>query len=91
MDITNQTKRPLAIPLPGGKKLRLGPGKMGQISPKAAEFPAVKKLVEAGDISIVADGRSDSSSSSGGSGGSGSSGSSQRQGGGHGMRQTGDR
>ncbi len=88
MDITNQTKRPLAIPLPGGKKLRLGPGKMGQISPKAAEHPPVKKLVEAGDILIVAEGRSDSSTS-GGSGGAG--GSSQRQGGGPSPRQTGDR
>lgn len=87
MDITNESKRPLAIPLPGGKKLRLGPGKMGQISPKAAEHPPVKKLIEAGDIAIVQDGRSDSGSSSSG----GSAGSSQRQGGGPNLRQTGDR
>jgi hypothetical protein len=87
MDIINETKRPLAIPLPGGKKLRLGPGKMGQISPKAAGHPPVKKLVEAGDITIVQDGRSDSSAARSGGG----TGSSQRQGGGPGLRQTGDR
>ncbi len=32
MDITNNTNKPLSIPLPGGKKLFLGPRKTGQIT-----------------------------------------------------------
>ena len=87
MEITNQTKRPLVIALPGGKKLRLGPGKTAQISPKAAEHPAVKKLVEAGQIGLF-QGRSGSGRSSGGSGGVGPS---SRRGSGPNQRQSGDR
>ncbi len=56
MDILNTTKRPLKIQLPGGKVLRLGPGNTGQINPKAAEHPAVKKLIEEGVIEIQGDG-----------------------------------
>jgi len=54
--INNKTKKPLSIPLPRGKKLHLGPGKTGQIADNASEFPAVKKLIEAGEIEIVAEG-----------------------------------
>ncbi len=50
MDITNKTQKPLSVPLPGGKKLFLPPGKTGQISPKALEHPPILKLIEAGDI-----------------------------------------
>lgn len=50
MDITNKTQTPLSLPLPGGKKLFLGPGQTGQIAPKALERPALAKLLEAGDI-----------------------------------------
>ena len=56
MDITNKTKKPLSIPLPGGKKLFLSPGKSGQITRKAAESPAVMKLLEAGDAKISEEG-----------------------------------
>ena len=52
MDILNKTRRPVSVPLPGGKKLHLGPGRMGQISPKAAEHPPLQELVEAGEIEI---------------------------------------
>lgn len=52
MEITNQSKKPLSIPLPGGKKLFLGPGKSGQINWKAAERPAVKKLIESGEVKV---------------------------------------
>ena len=48
MDIVNKTQKPVAVPLPGGKKLRLGPGKTGQITPKAAEHAPLKKLIEEG-------------------------------------------
>ena len=57
MDITNLTKKPLSVPLPGGKKLFLGPGKSGQINWKAAERPAVKKLIEAGEVKVSQDGK----------------------------------
>ena len=50
MDITNKTRKPLSLPLPGGKRLFLGPGKTGQVSPKALEHPPLAKLLEAGDV-----------------------------------------
>jgi len=56
MDITNKTRKPISLPLPGGKKLFLGPGKTGQIAPKAAEHPPVAKLIEAGDLEVASGG-----------------------------------
>ncbi len=56
MEITNKTKKPLSVPLPAGKKLFLGPGKSGQITQKAAERPAVAKLVEAGEVELSEEG-----------------------------------
>jgi len=50
MDITNKSRRPLNLPLPGGKKLFLAPGKTGQVSPQALDHPMLVKLLEAGDI-----------------------------------------
>lgn len=50
--ITNKTCKPLSVPLPGGKKLHLGPLKSGEISPKAVDHPPVQKLVEAGEVEI---------------------------------------
>jgi hypothetical protein len=50
MDIINKTRKPLSIPLPGGKKLFLGPGKTGQVSTKALQHPPLVKLIEAGDV-----------------------------------------
>ena len=87
MDITNKSKRPISVPLPGGKKLFLGPGKTGQISPNASEHPPLKKLLDEGAIEIVGGGRST------GSGGSAGGGMSSSQGGAStgGVRHTGDR
>jgi hypothetical protein len=51
--VTNNTAKPLSIPLPGGKTLHLGPRKIAQISSKAAEYPQLKKLVAAGEIEIA--------------------------------------
>lgn len=65
MTITNKTRKPLSVPLPGGRKLHLGPGKSGQISAKAADHPPLKALLDAGEIEITEGGRS----STGGSGG----------------------
>jgi hypothetical protein len=88
MDITNKTPKPLSVPLPGGKKLFLGPGKTGQVSPKALEHPPLAKLIEAGDIETAEGG----SSRSGGAGGKGGpSGGSGHKGGTGAMRQSGDR
>ena len=53
MKITNQTPKPIAVPLPRGKKLHLGPGKSGQIAANASEHPPLKKLIDAGEIAIV--------------------------------------
>ena len=50
MDITNKTKKPLRIPLPGAKKLFLQPGKTGQVTPKALEYGPLIKLIEDGSI-----------------------------------------
>jgi len=87
MDITNKTKKALSLPLPGGKKLFLGPGKTGQVTPKALQRPALKKLIEAGDIE-TAEGSAQTIEAGGGktSGASGS----QNSGPGA-MRQSGDR
>lgn len=89
MDIHNKTPRPLKIALPGGKVLRLGPGKTGQITAKAAEHPPVQKLIEDGTIEIVGDGGTHGTSginvdAGGGSAQSGPSG-------GGAMRRSGDR
>jgi hypothetical protein len=54
--ILNKTRRPIPIPLPLGKMLRLGPNKTGGIADKAVDHPPVKKLLEAGDIEIVNEG-----------------------------------
>ena len=54
--VNNKTQKPLSVPLPGGKTLHLGPGKTGQITSKALEYPRVKKLVDAGEIEILDDG-----------------------------------
>jgi hypothetical protein len=53
MEVRNTAKRPLKVPLPGGKRLFLGIGGSGQITPKSAEHPPVKKLIEAGELEIT--------------------------------------
>lgn len=51
--IKNLSRKAVSVPLPGGRKLFLGPGKSGQITPKAAEHPPLLALVEAGDVELV--------------------------------------
>lgn len=55
--VSNKTRKPLSVPLPGGKTLHLGPGKTGQISAKAAADARLKQRVDAGEIEIVDDER----------------------------------
>ena len=54
--IRNKAHRPIAVPLPLGKKLRLGPNQTGEIADRAEEHPPLKKLLEAGDLEIVHEG-----------------------------------
>ena len=53
--VTNKTAKPLSVPLPRGKTLHLGPRKSAQISSHDLDHPALKKLVDAGAIDIVAE------------------------------------
>ena len=53
--ILNKTRKPLKIPVKGGKFLHLGPAKTGQISDQAAEAAALARLIKAGEIEILAD------------------------------------
>ena len=50
--VTNKTRRPLKVPLPAGKTLRLGPLGSAEMSAKATRHPPVLKLVEAGTLEI---------------------------------------
>ncbi len=86
--ITNKTCKSLSVPLPGGKRLRLGPLKSGEISPKAVDHPPVQKLIEAGEAEIVG---LEQKSRRADRGGKGSRPSSGGQSHGGGIRRTGDR
>jgi len=88
MDITNKTQRPLRVSLPGGKKLFLGPGRTGQITPKAAEHPPVKALIEAGELEIQVGAGHRASGATTSSKGPATG---DAHGGGSGVRQSGDR
>ena len=90
MDVTNRSKKPLIVPLPGGKRLFLSPGKTGQVSPKALEHPPVAKLLESGDLES-AEGAHGPKSRGGGKGSGPSGGSSAPKGGSGAARQSGDR
>ena len=50
MELTNKSRKPLIVPLPGGKRLFLQPGKSGQVTPKALEHPPVAELLESGSL-----------------------------------------
>ena len=55
--VKNKTQRPISVPLPGGRKLHLGPGKSGQIAANAAEHQLlIKRLVDEGKIEILDEG-----------------------------------
>ena len=88
MDIINKTHKPLSIPLPGGKRLFLGPGKTAQLTDKTLERPALVRLLEAGDIEKT--GESAKRTEGAGGGQIGPSGG-PRTGGTGAMRQSGDR
>jgi len=89
MEVKNTTKRPLKVPLPGGKRLFLALGGTGQIAPRAAEHPPVKKLIDDGELEVLGGGRSKGSGTSGSGGINSSQGDGSGSGGG--VRHTGDR
>ena len=64
--IRNKSHQPLAVPLPRGKRLFLGPGKSGQIASDHAEHAPVKKLLESGDLEVVGEGAGPASEGAGG-------------------------
>ena len=86
--IRNKTRKPLSVPLPGGKRLHLVPGKDGQVAPKALEHPPLLALVEAGELEITEGGKR---TGSGGSSGKTGLSSSQGHQPSKGVRHTGDR
>ena len=88
MEIVNKTRKPLSVPLPGGKKLFLGPGKTGQVTAKALDHPPVVKLIEAGDLVTTGAGPK---VKKGGGGSSKAGGGTGHKGGTGAMRQSGDR
>jgi len=51
--VINKTRRPLRIALPGGKTLHLGLAGRGQVPDDAIDRPALRKLIEAGEIEVV--------------------------------------
>lgn len=89
MDITNKSKKPLSVPLPGGKKLFLQPGKTGQVTAKALKHAPLVKLIEAGDIESTDVGGSGPKTRASGDAGSSGGGSAHKGTGA--MRQSGDR
>jgi hypothetical protein len=64
--IKNLTYRPIRIALPGGKTLHLGPAKSAKIADAAIDRPAVKKLLEAGEIEVEGSERPEGGGSGGG-------------------------
>ena len=64
--IKNRTYRPLRIALPGGKTLHLGPAQSAKIADAAIDRPAVKKLLDAGEIEVEGSGRPEGGGSGGG-------------------------
>ena len=56
--IVNKTQKPLKIRLRGGKVLHLGPARTGQISDEAIGEPALRRLIESGEVEIAGAGAS---------------------------------
>lgn len=53
--IVNTSRKPVRIALPRGKTLHLGPGGRGQVHDDALERPALRKLIESGEIALLDD------------------------------------
>lgn len=66
--ITNKTRKPIKVRLPGGKTLFLGATRQAKLRDDALEHPPVKKLIEAGDIEVTDAGKGKGTHGAGGSG-----------------------
>jgi len=55
-EIRNATHEPLKINLGQGKVLHLGPGAVGRIAADAVERPAIKAMIDGGEIEVVGGG-----------------------------------
>ena len=55
MIVTNETHEPLRVSLGAGKVLHLAPLGSANISTRAAERPAVQRMVEAGKIRLTSE------------------------------------
>ena len=53
--IRNNSRKPLVVPLPRGKTLFLGPGKIGQISFQAADHAPLRRMIDEGDLELIED------------------------------------
>ena len=53
--VINKARKPLRVPLPGGKILHLGLNGRGQVPDDALNRPAFKKMVKAGEIEVLDD------------------------------------
>jgi hypothetical protein len=53
--IANKTRKPIRVPLPGGKVLHLGPGAEGTVSFAAIDHAGLRALVEAGAVEVLDD------------------------------------
>ncbi|MBC8371125.1 MAG: hypothetical protein H8E25_14090 [Planctomycetes bacterium] len=89
MEIKNTSKKPIKVPLPGGKSLFLGPSAKGQVNDKSAEHPPFQELVESGAIEVLGSGRGKNSPSLNSNKGVSDTGA--NAGGGAAMRRSGDR
>jgi hypothetical protein len=65
-NVRNTTRKPLAVPLPGGRKLHLGPGQSGDVSAHAAAHPPLVALITAGQLELTEGGPHDTGSAAGG-------------------------
>jgi hypothetical protein len=64
--LVNKSRKPIRIPLPGGRALFLGPGKSGQIADRHAALPAVARLIDDGTVVVAGESAHADAAASGG-------------------------
>lgn len=55
-EIRNTQNRPIRVPLPGGKRLHLNPGKTAQVSDQALKHSGLQSLIDEGLIELLGKG-----------------------------------
>jgi hypothetical protein len=51
--VRNMTRKPIKVPLPAGKQLRLGPLKDGTVQDRATTHEGLLRMVAAGTIEVL--------------------------------------